>query len=46
MTVFIAALSIFFLRLSDQSLGTIRALLITKNKPLYAGLIGLIESVI
>jgi uncharacterized protein YebE (UPF0316 family) len=46
MTVFIAAISIFFLRLSDQSLGTIRALLITKNKPLYAGLIALIESVI
>lgn len=46
MTVFIAALTIFFLRLSDQSLGTIRALLITKNKPFYAGLVGLIESVI
>ena len=46
MTVFIAALYIFFLRLSDQSLGTIRALLITKNKPFYAGLIGLLESVI
>lgn len=46
MTVFIGALTIFFLRLSDQSLGTIRALLITKNKPFYAGLVGLIESTI
>jgi uncharacterized protein YebE (UPF0316 family) len=46
MEVFIAALSIFFLRLADQSLGTIRALLITKNKPFYAGFIALIESII
>lgn len=46
MNIFIAALTIFFLRLADQSLGTIRALLITKNKPFYAGLVGLIESVI
>lgn len=46
MEVFIAALIIFFLRLADQSLGTIRSLLITKNKPFYAGLVGLIESVI
>lgn len=46
MKIFIAALIIFFLRLADQSLGTVRALLITKNKPYYAGLVGLVESVI
>ena len=46
MKIFIAALIIFFLRLADQSLGTVRALLITKNKPFYAGLVGLVESVI
>ena len=45
MKIFIAALTIF-LRLADQSLGTVRALLITKNKPYYAGLVGLVESVI
>ena len=46
MKIFIATLIIFFLRLADQSLGTVRALLITKNRPFYAGLVGLIESVI
>jgi uncharacterized protein YebE (UPF0316 family) len=46
MNVFLAALTIFLLRLCDQSLGTVRALLIAKNKPLYAGLVGLAESVI
>ena len=30
----------------DQSLGTMRALLVSKNKPLYAALIGLVESAI
>lgn len=37
---------IFLLRLADQSLGTMRALLVTKNKPIYAALIGLVESAI
>ena len=37
---------IFLLRLADQSLGTMRALLVAKNKPIYAALIGLIESAI
>ena len=37
---------IFLLRLADQSLGTMRALLVAKNKPIYAALIGLVESAI
>ncbi len=37
---------IFFLRLADQSLGTFRSLLVSKNKPIYASLIGLVESAI
>ena len=43
--VFSAAI-IFLLRLADQSLGTMRALLVAKNKPIYAALIGLVESAI
>ena len=41
-----SALIIFSLRLADQSLGTMRALLVAKNKPIYAALIGLVESAI
>ena len=41
-----SAVIIFFLRLADQSLGTIRALLVGKNRSLYAALIGLVESAI
>ena len=41
-----SALIIFSLRLADQSLGTFRALLVSKNRPIYAALIGLIESAI
>ena len=37
---------IFALRLADQSLGTMRSLLVAKNKPIYAALIGLVESAI
>ena len=37
---------IFSLRLADQSLGTMRSLLVAKNKPIYAALIGLVESAI
>jgi len=41
-----SALIIFFLRLADQSLGTMRSLLVAKNKSIYAALIGLVESAI
>ena len=46
MELIFSALIIFALRLADQSLGTMRALLVAKNKPIYAALIGLVESVI
>ena len=46
MDLIISALIIFSLRLADQSLGTMRALLVAKNKPIYAALIGLFESAI
>ena len=46
MSLFIAAFIIFSLRVADQSLGTMRALLVAKNKPIYAALIGLVESAI
>jgi len=46
MELIFSALIIFSLRLADQSLGTMRALLVSKNKPLYAALIGLVESAI
>ena len=46
MNLFFSALIIFLLRLADQSLGTMRSLLVSKNKPIYAALIGLIESAI
>tara|TARA_B100000902_G_scaffold1481_2_gene1939 strand:+ start:1924 stop:2424 length:501 start_codon:yes stop_codon:yes gene_type:complete len=46
MELFFSALIIFCLRLADQSLGTMRTLLVNKDKPIYAALIGLIESAI
>jgi len=46
MDLVFSALIIFSLRLADQSLGTMRSLLVAKNKPMYAALIGLIESAI
>lgn len=46
MDLIFSALIIFLLRLADQSLGTMRSLLVTKNKPIYAALIGLFESAI
>ena len=46
MELIFSALIIFLLRLADQSLGTMRALLVSKNKPIYAALIGLVESAI
>ena len=45
MTLFLSALLIFVLRLSDQSLTTVRALVVSK-KPFLGALIGLIESAI
>ena len=45
MTLFLSALLIFILRLIDQSLTTIRALVVTK-KPFLGAFIGLIESAI
>ena len=46
MELFFSALIIFCLRLADQSLGTMRNLLVNKSKPLPAALIGLVESAI
>ena len=46
MELIFSALIIFSLRLADQSLGTMRGLLVSKNKPIYAALIGLVESAI
>ena len=46
MELIFSALIIFLLRLADQSLGTMRSLLVAKNKPIYAALIGLVESAI
>ena len=45
MTLFLSALLIFVLRLIDQSLTTIRALVVTK-KPVLGAFIGLVESAI
>ncbi len=44
MDIVFAALLIFSLKLADTSLGTMRALLVTRNKPMYAALVGLLES--
>ena len=38
------ALIIFSLKLADTSLGTMRTLLVNRNKPIYAALVGLLES--
>ena len=46
MDLVFSALIIFSLRLADQSLGTMRSLLVAKNKPMYAAFIGLLESAI
>ena len=46
MSLVFSALIVFSLRLADQSLGTMRALLVAKNKPIYAAFIGLFESAI
>ncbi|MEC7863785.1 MAG: DUF5698 domain-containing protein [Bacteroidota bacterium] len=46
MDLFYAALIIFCLRLADQSLGTMRSRLVSRGKPIYAALVGLIESAV
>lgn len=46
MNLLIAFFTIFCLRLADQSLGTMRSLLVSRSRPYYAALIGLIESAI
>ena len=45
MSLFLSALLIFVLRLIDQSLTTVRALVVTK-KPVLGAFIGLVESAI
>ena len=46
MNIIIAALSIFLLRLLDQTLGTLRILYVNKGKPLFGAILGFIESAI
>lgn len=46
MEIFLKALMIFMLRLADQSIGTMRSLLVNKNKPFIAAFLGFIESAI
>jgi len=44
MDIVFAFLLIFSLKLADTSLSTMRALLVNKNKPIYAALVGLLEA--
>ena len=44
MDIVFAALLNYSLKLADTSLGTMRTLLVNKNKPIYAALVGLLES--
>tara|TARA_B100000427_G_C15450924_1_gene569565 strand:+ start:662 stop:1162 length:501 start_codon:yes stop_codon:yes gene_type:complete len=46
MNLIISAGVVFLLRVADQTLGTMRSLLVARNRPIYAALIGLIESAI
>ena len=46
MNILIAALSIFLLRLLDQTLGTLRILYVNKGKPLFGAILWFIESAI
>ena len=46
MNILIAALSMFLLRLLDQTLGTLRILYVNKGKPLFGAILGFIESAI
>ena len=46
MNIIIAALSIFLLRLLDQTLGTLRLLYVNKGKPGLGAILGFVESAI
>ena len=46
MNILLAALSIFVLRLLDQTLGTLRILYVNKGKPVFGAVLGFIESAI
>ena len=46
MNVFIATIFIFSLRVADQSLGTMRALYVNRNRPFQAAMLGFVESAI
>ncbi len=46
MSILLATIFIFSLRVVDQSLGTMRALYVNKGKPYHAALLGFLESVI
>ena len=46
MNIFVAALSIFLLRLLDQTLGTLRVLYVNKGKPVFGAVLGFVESAI
>ena len=46
LSYFFLALSIFLLRLLDQTLGTLRILYVNKGKPLFGAILGFIESAI
>ena len=46
MNILLAALSIFVLRLLDQTLGTLRILYVNKGKPGFGAILGFIESAI
>ena len=46
MNILVAALSIFFLRLLDQTLGTLRVLYVNKGKPVFGAVLGFVESAI
>ena len=46
MNILVAALSIFLLRLLDQTLGTLRVLYVNKGKPIFGAVLGFVESAI
>ena len=46
MNIFLAVIYIFFLRLIDQTLGTLRALYVNKGRPWIGAALGFIESAI
>ena len=46
MNLIISAGVVFLLRVADQTLGTMRSLLVARNRPIYAAFIGLVESAI